>query len=128
MVQVVRTSLAFCLVMAIAIPVMAADIPITNGDFELWTVNGAPGPPDNWTMDNSSFTSAQEAGTVHGGTYSVNLTWTSKSNQDFVSDMVAVTGDELYSATVWAYDDEIYGRIRVCLEWYDAGQQYLSWN
>jgi len=107
-------------------PAMADFLTVTNGDFESWTVNGTGGPPDNWTNDNSGFTSTQEGTTVHGGTYSVNLTWTSSSNQDFVSDMIAVTAGELYTISAWMYDNDAQGRLRLCFEWYDVAQDYIS--
>ncbi|MCP4582026.1 MAG: hypothetical protein GY839_10435 [candidate division Zixibacteria bacterium] len=121
----INALLIVVLVLILFLPTMADYLTVANGDFESWT-GGTGGPPDNWTNDNTSFTSSQEATTVHGGSYSVNLTWTSQSNQDFVSDMIGVTGDELYTITAWMYDNDIAGRLRLCFEWYDAGQAYLS--
>ncbi|MCP4581138.1 MAG: hypothetical protein GY839_05935 [candidate division Zixibacteria bacterium] len=117
--------LAIFMMSLLCLPVMADYLTVTNGDFENWT-GGSGGPPDNWTNDNNDFTSAQEASTVHGGTYSVNLTWTSQSNQDFVSDLIAVTAEELYTITAWEYDNDIAGRLRLCFEWYDADSVYLA--
>ena len=113
----------FCL------PVMAqTEIPVTNGDMEDWTVNGAGGPPDNWTNVTTLFSATQEGTTVHGGSYSVNLTWTSTDNQDFLSDFIPVTGDVVYTIHAWIYDNDPAGRLRLTVEWYDNTQTYINWN
>ncbi len=122
----IKILLAIMMSAVLCIPAFAqTPVTIANSDFESWT-GGTSGPPDNWTNDNSDFTSSQEGTTVHGDSYSVNLTWTSQSNQDFVSDMFAVTGEELYTVYAWMYDNDIAGRLRLCFEWYDSGQAYLS--
>jgi len=112
----------FCL------PVMAqTPIPVANGDFESWTVNGAGGPPDNWTIDNSpALTCPQEGTTVHGGSYSTALTWTSTTNQYLLSDYIACTEGEIYNISAWFYDNDAGGRVRAYYKWYDASQTSLS--
>jgi len=85
-----KLALTLCVLLVAAPIVSAVNVDLVlNGDFESWVTNGAGGPPDDWTNATGSFNSTQEATTIHGGTYSVNLTWTSQSNQDFKSKFVS---------------------------------------
>ncbi|MCP4581520.1 MAG: MBL fold metallo-hydrolase [candidate division Zixibacteria bacterium] len=90
------------------------DNDLTNGDFELWTINGAGGPPDNWVLDSGGFTATQEASNVHGGNYSCNITWTSQSTQTMNSDPLTIIAGETYVCSVYVYDNDPAGRFRLC--------------
>ena len=87
---------------------------LANGDFESWAENGPSGPPDNWTEDTGGFTATQETGMVHGGNYSLNLTWTDTQTQILNSDPLEVTEGVAYPCSVYVYDNDIAGRFRLC--------------
>jgi hypothetical protein len=89
---------------------------LLNGGFENWTINGAGGPPDYWLSSSGSLTGSQEAVTVHGGTYSVNLTWTTTSTVQLFQ-LVPVTTGQAYDFSFWTYDMDTGGRTRVALRW-----------
>jgi len=55
---------------------------LDNPGMESWTENGAGGPPDDYYVSSTDITAHQEATTIHGGTYSANVTWTTQSNVD----------------------------------------------
>ncbi len=99
---------------------------LTNEGFENWTVNGASGPPDDWNLSGTSITAAQEATEIHGGTYSVNLTWTTTSTRYLRQQDVAVTEGTNYLFTYWALDNDPDGRCRVTVRWYDSGGGFIS--
>ncbi len=98
------------------------DLP--NGDFELWTVNGAGGPPDNWVLNTGGYEATQEGSTVHGGNYSCNLTWTSQSTQSMNSEPLTITPGETYSCSVYVYDNDPAGRFRLCFISSDGNNSY----
>ena len=98
---------------------------ITNPGFESWTVNGAGGPPDNWSLSGSSITATQEATTIHGGTYSTNLTWTTTTTR-YLQQFVDVTAGTNYQFTFWVLDDDTGGRARVAIRWYDSSGGFIS--
>ena len=96
-----------------------------NPGFEDWTVNGAPGPADNWTLSGSDMTGAQETTNVRTGTYSTNITWTTTSTR-YLQQFVAVTAGSNYNFSFWALDNEPGGRARVTIRWYDSGGSFIS--
>ncbi|GAB4321338.1 MAG: hypothetical protein Kow00127_13750 [Bacteroidales bacterium] len=98
----------------------------TNPGFEDWTVNGAPGPPDSWQLSSTSITGAQEATTIHGGTYSVNLTWTTTSTVRLEQTGIPVTEGNNYQFTFWAYDNDPGGRLGVAVRWFDGASGLIS--
>lgn len=90
------------------------DNQLINGDFELWTINGPDGPPDNWTKDTGGFTASREQTITHSGNYSANLTWTSTSTQILNADTIAVVAGVAYICSVYVYDNDPGGRFRLC--------------
>ena len=106
--------LAICLAIALAIPAAAQDVQLLqNGDFEIWTA-GPAGPPDHWIND-SEITSTQESSIIHGGRYSANLTWTNQDQSlcDFMAEAVPVTEGSAYACTVYVYDNDTAGQVRI---------------
>jgi len=100
---------------------------LTNEGFENWTVNGAGGPPDDWELSStSSFSASQEATTIHGGTYSTNLTWSTTSNRDFRQIDIPVSPDQAYTFSAWVYDNDTAGRAALYIRWEDSGGSYIS--
>ncbi len=96
-----------------------------NPGFESWTVNGAGGPPDDWSLSGTSMTATQEATTIHGGTYSTNITWTTTSTR-YLQQFIDVSAGTNYQFTFWVYDNDEYGRARVAIRWYDSGGGFIS--
>ena len=90
-----------------------------NPGFENWTINGAGGPPDDWSLSSGSMTATQESTTIHGGTYSANVTWTTTSTV-YLQQFIAVTAGTNYQFTFWVYDNDQYGRARCYIRWYDS--------
>ena len=100
-------------------PVATAQNLISNPGFEDWNNNGAGGPPDSWTVSSSSLTASQEATSIHSGTYSANLTWTTTSTVQ-LEQLVAITEGASYELSFWAFDNEAGGRIRGNIRWEDG--------
>ncbi len=96
-----------------------------NPGFENWTVNGAGGPPDDWSLSSGSMTATQEATTFHGGTYSANVTWTTTSTV-YLQQFIDVTAGTNYQFTFWVYDNDPFGRARIAIRWYDSGGSFIS--
>ena len=113
-IKVLFTALAIAV---FAMPIFAVQLPLTNGGFESWVNNGPTGPPDGWSEDVSdSINVTQEATTIHGGSYSANLTWTSPTQDkcDFISnDIFTVTAGDACSLSVNVYDNDLAGRITI---------------
>ncbi len=115
------------LIVLTIVPLYAQVEMLSNGDFESWTVNGTAGPPDNWSLSSSSFFSAsQEATTVHAGTYSVNLTWSTTSTRNLEQMDIPVMADSAYILSAWVYDNDPDGRVRVNIRWEYSGGGYIS--
>ena len=98
---------------------------ISNGGFENWTVNGAGGPPDDWSISGGSLTATQEGTTVRTGSYSVNLTWTTTSTR-WIEQIVSVVGGRDYQFKFYVYDNDPDGRARVAIRWFDASSSLIS--
>ena len=96
-----------------------------NGGFESWTVNGAAGPADDWSLSSTSSTGAQETTNVRTGSYATNLTWTTTSTIRF-EQTVAITAGNNYNFSFWALDNDPAGRVRVAVRWYDSGGSFIS--
>jgi hypothetical protein len=96
-----------------------------NGGFENWDVNGAAGPPNDWTLSGSGVTASQEAATVHTGSFSTNLTWTTTSTR-YLQQFIAVTAGNNYEFSFWALDNDANGRVRVAVRWYNDGGSFIS--
>jgi hypothetical protein len=115
---------ALC-VMGITGSALAQEL-LLNPGFETWTA-GAGGPPDNWSLSGINMTATQESGTIHGGTYSVNTTWTTTSTR-WLLQRVVVVGDQSYDMSAWAYDNDPDGRGRLAIRWFDsAGVNVGAW-
>ncbi|NQU35401.1 MAG: lamin tail domain-containing protein [Bacteroidetes bacterium] len=96
-----------------------------NPGFESWTVNGAPGPADDWSLTSTDLTGTQEATIVRTGTYSTNLTWTTTSTV-YMEQYIPVTAGSNYSFSFWALDNDPGGRVRVAVRWFDSGGSFIS--
>lgn len=99
---------------------------LTNPGFEDWTLNGAGGPPDGWALSGSSMTASQEATTIYGGSYSVNITWTTTSTRWIEQTGIPVTAGENYEFKFWVFDNTPDGRARVAVRWFDSGGSFLD--
>jgi len=119
--------LATALVGFVTVSLYAQAEMLTNPGFESWALNGPSGPPDNWAIyPTSNFSASQEATTIHGGTYSTNLTWSTTSNRDFEQIDIPVMADSDYTFSAWAYDNDPAGRVRIYIRWEDSGGGYIS--
>lgn len=105
---------------------LAAQELLTNEGFELWTVNGPSGPPDNWIVDStSSFSATQESTEVHGGSYSTNLTWSTTSNRDLQQVDIPVAASTSYEFSAWILDNDTSGQVAIYIRWEDASGNYI---
>lgn len=98
---------------------------LTNGNMESWVDNGSSGPPDAWLLSGSGLTAAQEATTIHGGSYSANLTWTTTSTRWFYQETDVAEGND-YEFCFYAYDNDPDGRVRVVIRWYDNTHAFVD--
>lgn len=80
---------------------------------------------DNWAEDGGSITYAKNTSEFHGGSTSIEITWTSTSNQYLNSDAFAVTEGQAVVASLWALDNDAAGRTRLCIN-YDSGTDYFG--
>ena len=96
----------------------------SNWNFEEWTETD---PPADFFKDTADFTATQESTTVHDGASACNLTFTSKTNQDFWAGYyVPVTPATDATFSVWAWDGDPAGRLRLAIAFYDASMQKLG--
>jgi len=125
--KLILGTLITALVALVILPVYALAEMLSNAAFESWVINGASGPPDNWVLSSSSsFSATREATTVYGGTYSVNLTWTTTENRDLQQLDIPVMADSTYTFSVWLYDNDPAGEVRIYIRWEDSGGDYIS--
>ena len=94
---------------------------VVNGDFENWT----DGVADNWMVDGGFVTISQNTTTIQSGVSSCEVVWTSHDNQYLTSDPFNVTGGLEINASMWAYDNDISGRARLCII-YEGAENYYG--
>jgi hypothetical protein len=97
---------------------------LNNPSFEAWT-NGTSGPPDGWNVSNASVSAGQSTATVHDGTYSTLLTWTSTSTVR-LQQLVDIDPNTSYELSFWALDTTAAGRLRITIRWYDSAGNTIS--
>jgi len=115
----------FALILATVGSMQAQNLLINPG-FELWTVNGAGGPPDDWSLSSGSMTAEQEGTIIYSGTYSSKVTWTTTSTVYLQQLDIPVTAGNNYIFYFWALDNDPAGRARVAIRWYDSGNSFIS--
>jgi hypothetical protein len=101
-----------------------ADNLILNPGFESWT----GGQPDNWTTAGGAITLVQNTANVHGGSSSCEVTFTSTSNQDLISNSFSVTEGQPISLSVWIYDNDASGRARLSVLYTGASNYYGGYS
>ncbi len=96
---------------------------LQNPGFENWIDDSTC---ENW-YTTYGVEAIKESSTIHGGSYSAKLFLTSTSTERFEQfyDGTVTPGNN-YQFSFWAYDNEPYGRARVCLRWYDSGGGFIS--
>lgn len=96
----------------------------SNWGFEETEQNDPPADFEKGTSDFSATWSSEQA---HGGANSCNLTWFSQDNQDFFqSYYIPATAGESVSFQVWVLDNDMAGRIRQSVRFYDSDFVTLS--
>ena len=70
-------------------------------------------------------TATQESEIVYEGNYSAKLWWTSTSTQEF-KQFVPVVGGELYDMSIYYYDNDPNGQIRLYCYWLDSEDQVIG--
>ncbi|MCF7801083.1 MAG: T9SS type A sorting domain-containing protein [Candidatus Marinimicrobia bacterium] len=81
--------------------------------------------PENWSVQTSAVTVAEETGAFTDGAKSLKATWYSTSNQDVDSDAFSVTSEAAYTFSFDVYDSTAAGRVRMVLVW-DTGNEYMA--
>ncbi|OGC41655.1 hypothetical protein A2Y85_04035 [candidate division WOR-3 bacterium RBG_13_43_14] len=96
---------------------------LLNPGFESWSGND----PDSWSHDDSILI-YQEDIIVHGGNFSVreSLITPNQDQADFFQGNFAVQANTQYDFTIWAYDNDIAGRVRLGVYWYPSGSFWSS--
>ena len=103
-------------------PVVESDA--SNWDFEEISAGDPPPDFEKLTLEFVALTTSAEA---HGGTQSCSLTWTSQSNQDFIQGYyLPVAAAQTAKLSVWTKDNDVAGRIRLGLKFYDAEKVFLN--
>jgi hypothetical protein len=103
-------------------PVIEADA--SNWDFEEISAGDPPPDFEKLTLDFVALTVVDEA---HGGAQSCSLTWTSQNNQDFIQGLyMPIDAAQMANLSVWTMDNDIGGRVRLGLKFYDAEKVQLS--
>ena len=94
----------------------------SNWGFEDWTTSN---PPAGFISLSTDFT-ATESTLANSGDYGCELTWTSKSNQDFIQGYFSpVTGTNA-TFSFWVNDADENGRLRPAITFYDADGNSLG--
>jgi len=93
---------------------------VANPGFEYWNDFGPLGPPDSWSLETTGFTAAQESVLVYEGNHSAKLTWTSTTTQEFTQFVPVVEG-ETYDLSMYYYDNDTNGQIRLYCYWLNSG-------
>jgi len=99
---------------------------LDNPGFEDWTDNGPTGPPNNWNLYGSGITAEQETTTVYDGTYSTKIHWTNSGSVYLRQQDIPVTPTYTYNFSFRVFDNDMYGRARVCLRWFDSGGDFIA--
>ncbi|OYT15796.1 MAG: hypothetical protein B7C24_11145 [Bacteroidetes bacterium 4572_77] len=94
---------------------------VFNPSFENWTA----GEPDEWTINGGAITITENTTSVHEGSSSCQVLFTSQDNQDLRSNTFAVTAGETYDASVWVYDNDDAGRVRLTVL-FEGGDNYYG--
>ena len=94
---------------------------LTNGGFENWS----GGVLDNWTISGSGLSTEQEGDTVLAGTSSCKLVWTTKTIRWILQKHPVTAGTE-YTYSLWAYDNDPFGRVRGTLRWHRGDGSLIS--
>ena len=96
----------------------------SNWNFEETEEND---PPADFVKDSPDFTATWTAEQAHGGANSCNLTWFSGDNQDLYSGwFIPAAEAQTITFTVWVMDNEVAGRLRPALTFYDADKVKLD--
>ncbi len=97
---------------------------IQNPGFESWTA----GAPDDWTTVGGSITLVQNTANAHGGSSSCEVTFTSTSNQDLISNEFAVIAGRTINVSVWINDNDAAGRARLSILYTGASNYYGDYS
>ena len=95
---------------------------LQNPGFEDWTGDSC----HYWDTETTAFDLYQESGTVHSGTYSAKLILRSTSTQRFTQYVYPVNPGNDYEGSFWCYDNDLYGRTRLYIRWYDGSGSLIS--
>ncbi len=97
---------------------------VQNGGFENWT-NGLP---DNWILKTNAITADPESTLVHGGNYSMKVTFTSTSTQKIKQTINNITGNTLYTFNIWVLDNDPGAKFRIWGYWNLSDGSYVTLN
>lgn len=112
-----------CAVLLLTVTLLSGQNLLQNPGFENWIDDSTC---ENW-YTTYGVEAIKESTTIHGGTYSAKLFLTSTSTERLEQYYDgAVTPGNDYQFTFWAYDNEPYGRARVCIRWYDGSGGFIS--
>lgn len=129
--NVLNRKIVFALLCFLLLTMNVIAQPLENGNFEQWNENVETGPPDGWVKDTSGaaakFSASREDSVVFSGGYSVNLTWSTDQNCDLKQiDIMPIVPNEYYKFSVWLYDNDPDGKVRVYVRWEDSEGLYIT--
>ena len=89
-----------------------------NWGFEDWT---DANPPAGFLKMTGDFSATANTANAWDGSSSCALNWTSSTNQDFAAGYMApVIGGASTTFSLWVWDTDTAGRLRLAMEFYDA--------
>jgi len=95
---------------------------LQNPGYESWT----GGMPEYWVNETGGFAVIQESVVVHDGNYSAKLILNSTSTQRFAQYVASVSPGVGYKFSFYVIDNDLYGRVRVAMRWYDGSGNFLG--
>ncbi|MFH1530016.1 MAG: hypothetical protein ABIK09_04670 [Pseudomonadota bacterium] len=103
--------------------------PVVESDASNWGFEeiSAGEPPPDFEKLTMGFTALTASDVAHGGSQSCVLTWTSQDNQDLGQGYyVPIAAAQTATFSVWVKDNDIAGRIRLGVKFYDADKIFLN--
>jgi len=111
---------SLALTMLFSMSLMAQNL-IENPGFEAWTGDVL----DTWIIDGDAITVTQNTTTVHEGSSSADVLFTSQDNQQLKSNTFGVTAGDPIAVNFWVYDNDNAGRARLTIL-FEGGDNYYG--
>jgi len=115
-----KFTLSIAAIMLFSMSIFAQNL-IENPGFENWTGDVL----DVWDYSGDDISVSQNTTTVHEGSASCQVLFTSQTNQNLKSNTFNVTAGDPVAVSVWVYDNDDAGRARLSIL-YDGADNYYG--